>query len=66
MFLYQPCKAFYMIGMFMRNKNSFHFIHRKVELLHALLCFPATKACIYQYRFGIVTYVITITIAARI
>lgn len=63
------CNTFYpfnMIAMLVRDKERLDLIHRKVEPFHAFFGLSARQASIYQHGFMVISYVITVAIAARI
>ena len=55
-----------MIAVFMRDKNSFHFVHRQIKPLHSFFRFPAGDACINQYSLLVIANIITIAVAAGV
>src|SRR5690606_37785864 len=55
-----------MIGMFVRNKYGFHFLHRNVKALHSLLNFPAGNSQVNQNGGFLIPYIIAVSVTSRI
>lgn len=65
-FLRQYFQAFDVVCMFMRNKDGLHLVQRKLQMVHAPLCFPAGQACIDQYSGVFTAHIIAISVTPRI
>jgi len=63
------CKCFcsaYVVTMFMGYKYRFNFFYIQRQPFHPFFGLPARYTGIDQHRLSIITYVVTITVAARI
>jgi hypothetical protein len=55
-----------MIGVFMRYKNGFYFVHLQAQAFHSFLRLPAGNTGVYQYGFCFTANIIAVSIASGI
>src|SRR5690349_6416526 len=55
-----------MVGMLMGDKDGLHLLHIQTQYPHPPLGLAAGEAGIHKHRLGLISYIVTIPIRARV